>query len=67
MHTIHLESNLSHPLVVKTNENQWYEAEGLILDSMIFTTSVSEKNQFSSSIRLKFHGRNFATGYNEDI
>lgn len=40
IHTIHLESNQSNPLVVKTNENQWYEAEGLLLDSMIFTTSV---------------------------
>eukprot|EP01114_Cavostelium_apophysatum_P010405 TRINITY_DN2406_c0_g1_i2.p1 TRINITY_DN2406_c0_g1~~TRINITY_DN2406_c0_g1_i2.p1 ORF type:complete len:779 (+),score=200.03 TRINITY_DN2406_c0_g1_i2:287-2623(+) len=35
-HNYMLESNSSNPIVVKTNENQWYEAEGLLLDSMIF-------------------------------
>jgi hypothetical protein len=35
-HTFLLESNPSKPLVVKTNENQWHEAEGTLLQESAF-------------------------------
>jgi len=35
-HTITIESNTTNPIVVKTNENQWYEAEGILLKKTAF-------------------------------
>lgn len=36
MHSITVESNPSNPIVVKTNENQWFEAEGILLQKAAF-------------------------------
>lgn len=36
IHSITVESNPSNPIVVKTNENQWYEAEGILLQKASF-------------------------------
>jgi len=38
VHTYHVESNLSNAIVVKTNENQWFEAEGLLMDSTVYNS-----------------------------
>jgi hypothetical protein len=35
-HTVQLESAPTKPLVVKTNENQWHEAEGTLLQESAF-------------------------------
>lgn len=31
-----MESNLTQPFIVKTNENQWQEAEGILLEMITF-------------------------------
>lgn len=36
IHSIPVESNASHHFIVKTNENQWFEAEGILLQETAF-------------------------------
>ena len=36
IHNLSIETNPTNPIVVKTNENQWYEAEGILLKKTAF-------------------------------
>ncbi len=81
LHTISLESNISNSIVVKTNENQWFEAEGILLKKTAFGTQVIHHLKVFDYIitfpirnasrflicRMRFLGLDLPTGCNEDI
>jgi hypothetical protein len=54
----HLESPATPPFIVKTNENQWDESEGLLLKSEVFappsTTTESTWCQFCNALQRRY-------------
>lgn len=54
-HLVHIESEESKPIIVKTNENQWEEAEGILLKNETFKNQKSSSwFQFANSLQKRY-------------